>query len=239
MSKVITLIVIIFFVLLFLGPFYLLFSGQVTTGKNWRTASRAPANLMPLKSVGEKASIILFSARAFNWRGMFSTHTWLAVKKHKQTDYTIYQVIGWNQYRNKPIVDISHGVPDRLWFGAKPKIEAMLVGDKAEQLAPKIKQAVSNYPYAKKYNAWPGPNSNTFIAYLLSQVPKLNFVMPYNALGRDYGWHWQLQTLKLGGILGYDISTRATVLNFLGVSFGVSFAPFGLIVPGVGLLHWQ
>lgn len=234
MRKSISLSIMIFLVLLFTGPFYLLLSGQIKTGQDWRTASRAPTNLLALKPIGSKAAIILFSAHAFNWRGMFSTHTWLAVKQDKQVDYTIYQVIGWNQYRQRPIVDISHGIPDRQWYGATPKIEGLLVGDKAESLIPQIAKAVHQYPYAKTYYAWPGPNSNTFIAYVLAQVPALNFIMPYNALGRDYGWSWGINNLKLGGVFGYNFSSHAIVVNFLGISFGVSFKPLAFIVPGLG-----
>jgi hypothetical protein len=236
MGKTVMLTSIFFLVLLFTGPFYLLFSGQVKTGRDWRTASRAPANLLALKPIGDKAAIILFSAPAFNWRGMFSTHTWLAVKEQKQAEYTIYQVVGWNQYRGKPIVDITHGVPDRQWYGLNPNIEAMLIGDNARSFIPRIKKAVYDYRYAHTYHAWPGPNSNTFVAYVLAQVPTLKFVMPYNALGRDYGWQWNIHSLKIGGVLGYHISSRAIAVNFLGLTLGVSFKPFGLIVPGVGLL---
>lgn len=228
--------ILLFFIILLLGPSYLLLSGHVSLGKDWRTASRAPAHILQYDAIGKQAAIVLFSAPAFNWRGMFSTHTWLAVKTQQQTQFTIYQVVGWNRYRHKPIVDISHGIADRLWFGAKPKLQNILVGRKAQSLIPLVQNAVKSYPYANTYRAWPGPNSNTFISYIIHQVPKLGFVMPYNALGRNYGWHWTINSLALGGILGYQANHHALAINLLGLTVGISWRPLGLIVPGVGLI---
>ena len=224
--------------LLLVGPLYLLFSGKVSLGKDWRTASRAPANVIPDRAIVQQAAIVLFSAPAFNWRGMFSTHTWIAVKSRKQTHFTIYQVIGWNRYRNKALVDVSEGIVDRRWFGAVPKLQGILVGKRAEALIPAVKRAVANYPYANTYRAWPGPNSNTFISYIIHSVPELHFVMPYNALGRDYRWQGSVRSLSLGGILGYHISHKACYLNLLGLTLGVSWKPLGFIIPGVGLSRW-
>lgn len=239
------LCVCVLLLLLFGGPLYLLASGRVTLGANWRTASRVSAGLAAIPSIGPKAAILLLSARTFNWRGMFSVHTWLALKQNNTMRYTIYQCIGWNRYLGIPIVDIRKDIPDRMWFGAKPKIEAMLVGKRAEQLIPRVKQAVTAYPFKNRYRAWPGPNSNTFIAFVLNQVPELGFTMPYNALGYDYGWKFSLHALQLGGFFGYSINNNARekhkkmawVLNLLGLPIGMSFAPLGLILPGVGFLQ--
>jgi hypothetical protein len=237
MIKKILSIMVISFILMFSGPIYLLSSNQVKLGQDLRIASRAPANLLSIKKIGTQAAIILFSAPAFNWRGMFSTHTWLALKHKNQVNYTIYQVIGWNRYRDKPIVDVSHGVADKLWYGIATKIDGRLIGTKAEILISAVKIAVSTYPYANHYRAWPGPNSNTFIAYIIKQVPELHFTIPYNALGRNYGWHWTMNSLSLGGLFGYHFSHRVITINFLGLTFGFSFKSFGLIVPGVGLIR--
>jgi hypothetical protein len=38
------------------------------------------------------------------------------------------------------------------------------------------------------YEAWPGPNSNTFVRELTQQVPELAFVFDHNAVGKDYAW---------------------------------------------------
>jgi hypothetical protein len=95
---------------------------------------------------------------------------------------------------------------------------------------------VKQYPYANQYRVWPGPNSNTFTAYIIHHVPKLQFAMPYNAVGYDYGWRFKVNTMQLGGVLGYHLTTKAWVFNILGLAFGLSFKPLGCIVPGLGYI---
>lgn len=229
-------IAVVVFFLLLAGPMYLLVSGQVLLDTNWRTASRASAQLPRLAPIGNRAAIVLFSAPAFHWRGMFSTHTWLAVKRTNDSSYTVYQCIGWHRYFGDPIISIKKDIPDRFWFDAAPKIEGMLIGKQAEQLLPQIERVVKQYPYANQYRMWPGPNSNTFIAYIIQHVPELHFTMPYNAVGYDYGWRFDGNTVQLGGVLGYHLTTKAWVFNILGLAFGLSFKPLGWIVPGLGYI---
>lgn len=228
------ILVCCFLLLWFIGPWYLLLSGQVKTGRDWRTASRSETKVLAPYHIGKQAAVILLDANAFNWRGMFSTHSWLAVKKQGQERYTIYQVLGWNKYRNKPIVDVSHGQPDRLWFGDKPKVRDIMLGKRAEQFIPKIAKAVAGYPYSKTYVAFPGPNSNTFIAYVLQQVPALKFSMPYNALGRDFGFYFSTRHVNLWGLLGYHLEAHVFYINFMGLTAGFTTQPFAWIVPGMG-----
>src|SRR5215472_10383062 len=42
------------------------------------------------------------------------------------------------------------------------------------------------YPYPHEYRAWPGPNSNTFTAYITRHVPELGLDLPSNAVGKDF-----------------------------------------------------
>jgi hypothetical protein len=36
------------------------------------------------------------------------------------------------------------------------------------------------------YKAFPGPNSNTFTAWIAAQVPELEVDLPFSAIGRGY-----------------------------------------------------
>jgi hypothetical protein len=36
------------------------------------------------------------------------------------------------------------------------------------------------------YKAFPGPNSNTFTAWIAEQVPELEVDLPFSAIGRGY-----------------------------------------------------
>ena len=50
----------------------------------------------------------------------------------------------------------------------------------------RIEAAVASYPYADRYTAWPGPNSNSFVAHVLRAVPELKVDLPSTAIGKDY-----------------------------------------------------
>ena len=43
-----------------------------------------------------------------------------------------------------------------------------------------------NYPYKNKYKYYPGPNSNTFIQWILNKFPESKFKLPLNAFGKNF-----------------------------------------------------
>ena len=53
-------------------------------------------------------------------------------------------------------------------------------------LLAKIDQATRLYPFADTYTMWPGPNSNSFIAWIGLKVPELNLTLPTKALGKNW-----------------------------------------------------
>src|SRR5215831_8947440 len=72
--------------LLFLGLFVLpvLVSGCLADGRGgvpWYEARRDPTGLAPDPATTREAVIQVYAARAVSWRGVFSVHTWFAVKR--------------------------------------------------------------------------------------------------------------------------------------------------------------
>ena len=167
MTKII-LIVLLVLIILSVIP---MVSGQAQLGRDFRTADRSSVGLAPPPSSTPEAVVQVYAARALNWRGIFGVHCWIATKPEKALEYHIHHVIGWRMYRNLPVVVSSPGVPDGRWFGNEPMIVGELRGEEAAQAIPKILEAVASYPYPNEYNLWPGPNSNTFVAYVGKQVP--------------------------------------------------------------------
>lgn len=49
-----------------------------------------------------------------------------------------------------------------------------------------VDRAVRAYPWKTTYKAFPGPNSNTFTAWVAQQVPELNLDLPFSAIGSGY-----------------------------------------------------
>jgi len=134
--------------------------------------------------------------------------------------------------------------PDNYWFGAKPQVLLDRRGPGVDAMIDRIRDAVESYPYPHRYRAWPGPNSNTFVAYIARQVPELGLDLPSNALGKDFlpggaivaaapsGSGFQLSFYGLAGIA---VALREGLeLNLLGLNVGVDFAAPALKLPGLG-----
>ncbi|GAB5380834.1 MAG: DUF3750 domain-containing protein [Aliiglaciecola sp.] len=157
------------------------------TNTDWRTASREPAGIAPDPQVDKRAIIEVYAADAFSWRGWFAVHTWIAIKPQNDTQYSVYEVVGWRVDNGLPALrEYKTASPDRYWYGAKPEKVLSISGEKAQELIPKVTNAISRYPWANEYTLFPGPNSNTFPAWVGKQVPELGLDMPFRAIGSGY-----------------------------------------------------
>lgn len=153
---------------------------------DWRTASREPAGIAPSPQQSPEAVLQVYGADAYGWRGWFAVHTWIAAKHSDAPEYTVYEVIGWRQRRGLPVVRIAQDLPDRHWFGARPELLLNRHGAGVDYLIDKVDAAARSYPWPDTYTAWPGPNSNTFTAWVAQQVPELGLKLPFSAIGK--GW---------------------------------------------------
>ncbi len=211
---------------------------------NWRTASREPVGLAPHPRVHPDAVIQVYAARAWGWRGLFGVHSWIAAKPSGAERYRVYEVIGWRLYRGGTSVVVSNRAPDARWFGAEPQLIAEERGDGVDDMIERLDTAVRNYPHAGTYNAWPGPNSNTFIAHLLRATPELRADLPPTAIGKDYipegglaaktpsGTGFQVSLFGLLGVLaGVE---EGVEVNVLGLTFGVDPLDFSVKLPLAG-----
>jgi hypothetical protein len=238
---------LLFFLLLFVAlPLYTVISGQAPLGRDFRSADRSSAGIAPPPETTPEAIVQIYYARALNWRGIFGVHTWIATKPENATEYLVHQVIGWRLYRGLPAVVSAPGIPDGRWFGNEPTLAAELRGDGAARAIPKILEAVARYPYPSEYKVWPGPNSNTFVAYIGREVPELRMDLPATAIGKDYPTNGSLLDRTPSGT-GYQISMLGVLgvalgreegfeLNLLGLNFGVDFLKPALRLPFVGRL---
>lgn len=156
------------------------------SNKDWRTASRLSAGIAPEPSVTSEAIVQVYGADAWGWRGIFAIHTWIATKRTGEDEYTVYDVVGWRSYRNRPVMGVVKDIPDRYWYGAEPKLLKEHRGTDVDELIDKIDQAADQYPWKNYYKAFPGPNSNTFVAWIGKQVPELELKLPFSAIGSGY-----------------------------------------------------
>ncbi len=152
----------------------------------WRTASRESAGIAPDPAQTRDAVVHVYGADAWGWRGWFAIHTWIAVKRSDEDFYTLYDVVGWRGRRGQPVMGIRRDIPDRYWYGARPRLLKAHRGHQAEALIDAIDRAARDYPWQSTYKAFPGPNSNTFTAWIARQVPELELDLPLSAIGSGY-----------------------------------------------------
>jgi hypothetical protein len=160
--------------------------------------------------------------------------------------YTRYEVVGWGVANGAPAIRQSPRPPDGYWAGNKPEVIADARGALAETLIERLQAAIRSYPYPDEYRLWPGPNSNTFTAYLARALPELHVELPPTAIGKDYLGPGEILAsspsgsgvqVSLGGLLGLTLGWRDGVeANVLGLVIGVDLTRPALKLPGLGRL---
>ena len=213
------------------------------TAQDWSTASHEPVGLAPDPAVTPEPVVQVYAARTRGAKGAFGVHTWVAVKPGRASAWTVYEVIGWRLRWSDSALAIRNRDPDARWFGNEPELLAEKRGEGVDELIRRVDAAARAYPYAGEYTLWPGPNSNTFTAWIARAVPELEVDLPPTAIGKDYlggrivssapsGSGFQLSLL---GLLGITASTvEGLELNVLGLGFGLNpFSP-AIRLPIVG-----
>lgn len=229
---------------MFVGPLTMAACGNLNLSGDWRMASRDSAGIAPLPTETDEALVQVWAGRAFRWRGIFAVHSWIATKARGADHYVVHDVIGW---RGGSTVASYHSEPDRYWYGARPQLLGEIRGAAAERAIEGIVAAVSNYPHDDEYVVWPGPNSNTFVAHVVRQVPELAVDLPPTAIGKDYLPDAALfgaapsntgVQVSLVGALGVLVALEEGIeLNVLGLTVGVDPKDLAIKLPGIGRLE--
>lgn len=218
------------------GPLLTLASGSVDLNRDWRTASHRPTGLAPDPATHPEAIVQVYASRTFGWRGAFAVHTWVAAKPVHAARYTRYEVVGWRAQGGGSALSISDAqAPDAEWYGTRPWVVDEVTGARAEAVIAKLPEAAASYPWARDYRMWPGPNSNTFVAWLGRTIPGLELTLSPLAIGKDY--------LPLGDFVarapsgtGYQISLAGIAGVTLARDEGVEISLLGLVA-GIDLRH--
>jgi hypothetical protein len=222
---------------------------QRAEASNWWEARRDSAGLAPEPAEERGAVLQVYAARTIGWRGAFGVHTWIALKPADADYYSRYEVMGWGVRAGRPAIRRDAGPPDAYWFGSRPTLLVDLRGEAAADAIPQVLAAVERYPWPDRYRVWPGPNSNTFTAFVGRAVPALRLDLPPTAVGKDYlpddafvapapsGTGWQVSVYGLAGVL--MAAEEGVELNLLGLSLGVDASPPALRLPGLGRIGYE
>ena len=232
--------------LLLTGPLWTWKFSDLDLDTHWSRSSQATVKIPNAEVTKDEAVIQVYGARAYNWRGAFAVHTWIAIKEAGDPDFRRYDVIGWRHFRGMPVVSESTGLPNRAWFGNAPELYGQVRGQGAEKLINKVEDAIASYPASEFYRVWPGPNSNTFTAHVLRQVPELRVTLPPTAIGKDFPLGFWIQPttggrglqLTLWGIFGISVGIEEGLrLQWFALEFGLNPWKGELYWPGIGTLH--
>lgn len=227
------------------GPIAAFVAQGIEGLRDWRSARRGPACLACAPATTPEPVVQVYCARCLGWRRYFGVHTWIAVKPACARTYTVYEVTYWHLRRRGSAVAMRKRAPDQRWFGNVVELLAERRGDDVGVLIDRIEKSIREYPYAGQYVAWPGPNSNTFVAHIARAVPELELDLPPTAIGKDYlGRRWATTApsgngfqLSLFGVLGVLVSgVEGFEVNVLGLTFGFDPFTLALKLPLVGRL---
>lgn len=231
------------FMLLYVAPLALRTAlGWRGASGNWWAADRSSAGLLPAATPEGAAAVRVYAARTVSWRGLFAVHSWIVLKS-AGGPYERYDLTAWGE----PI-RVNGFAPDGRWFGQVPDEVYAADGPAAEAAIPGMRAAIAGYRYRHlgDYSAWPGPNSNTFVATIMQAIPDLRASLPPTAIGKDYpvDGRWLAPTpsgtglrLTVGGYAGLTVAwVEGVQLNLLGLVAGVDVRRPAIELPGLGRL---
>jgi Protein of unknown function (DUF3750) len=210
---------------------------------SWQAADRSSAGLLPSPAQHPEALVRIYAARTVRWRGIFAVHCWIVIKEKNAPRYTRYDYTAWGE----PI-RINGFAADGRWFGYAPETIAAADGEVAGSMIPSIQAVIDNYQLRNygDYRAWPGPNSNTFVAAVLAAVPGLRATLPPTAIGKDFPYDGGMLgltpsrtgiRLTLGGYLGVTLGwIEGVEVNLLGAVLGIDLRRPAIKLPGLGRL---
>ncbi len=208
----------------------------------WNRADWSSTGTLPPAASNPDAMIRIYAARSGRWKSIFAVHHWIVVKP-AGGPYSRYDVVGWGT----PVRHNNYA-PDARWYSNDPQVVHEMRGAEAERLIPLIRNAVADYRWQARgsYTVWPGPNSNTFVAHVLRQVPELAAEMDPAGVGKDYlgpglaiaptpsGTGWQVSAW---GLAGAAIAFKEGIeMHILGATIGIDFDDLRLKLPAIGAL---
>ncbi|MCA9632704.1 MAG: DUF3750 domain-containing protein [Myxococcales bacterium] len=186
------------------------------------------------------AHVLLLSAALPEPVSAVARHPWLAYRA-LGGDWERYEVassrpvpplgvVRW--HRMDPLEDYAAG-------GGDVRLHGSWHGNEATEAILCLKREAPSYPYRHSYRAWPGPNSNTFVDYMLRECG-LHADLPAVAIGKDYrglifgasttsgGTGIQIETAILGVKAGL---TEGVEVHLFQMAWGIDLWPPALILP--------
>jgi hypothetical protein len=121
-------------------------------------------------------------------------------------------------------------MPAERGVGGGPSVVArQWSGAEAAAIAEALRRP-EEYPHRSHYRYWPGPNSNTYAAWILQRA-EVDCRLDPRAIGKDFGpalrGRWRLET----PVLGARLCRTALELHLLTLTFGLEWEPGAILTP--------
>ena len=190
---------------------------------------------------GNEAAVIVASAALGEPVSGVARHPWIAFREDGRRSWQRYEVARASPVPPYGIIERNEMSPltDYAAGGGDTRIHGTWRGREAEEAIECLHREVPRYPYRNYYRAWPGPNSNTFVDYMMRECD-LHADLPSPSIGKDYrglvvgvsptsgGTGVQLETPVVGLKLGL---TEGVEVHLFGMAWGVDVWPPALVVP--------
>lgn len=211
--------------------------------ESWRSADWGSSGLLPQAASVPGARVMVLAARTGRWKSIFAEHMSIVLKPEGADRWTRYDVVGWGS----PVRRDAYPA-DAFWYGNRPYVVAEISGREAEALIPRIEASVAAYPHSARgsYLVWPGPNSNSFVAWVVRNTPGFAVELPPVAIGKDYlGDGLAIARaasgtgfiLSVSGIAGVTLAWEEGLeINLLGTAIGIDPNDLAVKLPSLGKL---
>jgi hypothetical protein len=196
------------------------------------SASVAPElNSAPDPSTHKAAVVQVYAARTWGKKGWLAVHTWIVTKARDENFYRRHEIVGWQLRWSDNALRSSrwNNYDNPEWYGNSATLLVEHRGAGVDEMINRIEAAIETYPYKSNYRLWPGPNSNTFTAYLGKAVPELKLDLPSTAIGKNYR-PLQDPIGRSASGSGMQFSVLGLVSLSLGIEEGVEANLFGFNV---------
>jgi len=201
---------------------------------------------------GQQAVVLVKTVRLpddMEWYTRFAHHSWIELRMPGEgwQRVEIIDEVSPPQVRALAPDDVT---ADYRWEHSVQVLES-IHGELARRAGARILTLTSACTEfgaeGRGYHAWPGPNSNSFVAWVIENTPELHAELDHNAVGKDdtapfrlgltsAGYGVEIDTPYLGAGLGLR---QGAELRLLGLTFGISLWPPALKIPILPRLGFQ
>ena len=185
-------------------------------------------------------AVVQLRAGDIPWLGAVAVHCWFVEFDPARGRWTRWEIwdTAWSGEGNWGHLRRDAFSPG-FWLNARHGILREWRGDEARRLQRVLRATPERYPHRETYRYWPGPNSNTYPAWVCREAG-VAVDLPGRAVGKDHftllGGAWtttsrtgiQANLLTFGAAVGL---TDGVELHALGTSLGVDSWPPALVTP--------